>query len=253
MNWRTLSVPEIVLGVGHTERKPERLLWGLLCRRGLVVPSLRGWLVLAGSGCLILLIALRTLHPFFARTAPVDANVLVVEGWIPDYAMEAAKEEFERGDYQKLYVVGGPLQRGSPLAKYKTYAELGAACLKEQGLSSKAVQAVPSPIVRQDRTYTAGLVLRDWMIDEGTLPTGLNLVTHGVHARRSRLLFQMAFGDNVEIGIIAIPSRDYDPDHWWRYSEGVREVIGEMIAYVYARLLFSPPDSIEQAEPPREP
>jgi UDP-N-acetyl-D-mannosaminuronate dehydrogenase len=36
------------------------------------------------------------------------------------------------------------------------------------------------------------------------------------------------------------PSPDYDSKHWWRYSDGVREGIGESIAYIYARFFFYP-------------
>lgn len=68
----------------------------------------------------------------------------------------------------------------------------------------------------------------------------LNVVTENTHARRTRFLFQEAFGKNVKVGIIAVPNPDYDASYWWRYSEGVREVISEAIAYVYARLFFHP-------------
>lgn len=73
------------------------------------------------------------------------------------------------------------------------------------------------------------------------MPVGsINVVTEGVHARRTRLLFQEAFGNRVQVGIIAVPNPDYASGRWWLYSEGVRDVIGEGIAYVYARLLFHP-------------
>ena len=51
---------------------------------------------------------------------------------------------------------------------------------------------------------------------------------------------QKAFGPSVKIGVISVPDPDYDPKHWWRYSEGVREVLGESIAYIYARIFFHP-------------
>lgn len=35
-------------------------------------------------------------------------------------------------------------------------------------------------------------------------------------------------------------SHEYDPRHWWRTSEGVRNVVGESIAYLYARFFFRP-------------
>ena len=69
----------------------------------------------------------------------------------------------------------------------------------------------------------------------------INVVTESVHARRTRLLFQEAFGGEVKVGIIAARNPDYDPEHWWSSSDGFREVSGETIAYLYARLFFRPP------------
>jgi hypothetical protein len=54
-------------------------------------------------------------------------------------------------------------------------------------------------------------------------------------------MYEKVFGDKVRIGIIAMPDRLYNPAHWWRTSEGVRDVLGETIAYLYARLLFRAP------------
>jgi hypothetical protein len=76
-----------------------------------------------------------------------------------------------------------------------------------------------------------------------------NVLTEDVHARRTRLLFQEAFGRDVKVGIIALPDPDYDPKRWWRYSEGVREVLGEGIAYLYAKFLFYPASSRDQVVP----
>ena len=59
-----------------------------------------------------------------------------------------------------------------------------------------------------------------------------NVATQGPHARRSRWLYQKAFGDSCVVGIIALRNLEYDPAQWWRTSEGVREVIGESLAYL---------------------
>jgi hypothetical protein len=65
-------------------------------------------------------------------------------------------------------------------------------------------------------------------------------LTQGAHARRTRLLYQKAFGKNVAVRVIAASNPDYDSAKWWRYSDGVREVISESIAYIYARFFFYP-------------
>jgi hypothetical protein len=215
--------------------------WGLLRRRQCLVPTWRGWLALVLGLAALALIAVREIHPFLAVTKPVTGGLLVVEGWAPDYALEAAVEEFSRNHYDKLYVIGGPLEHGGPLSEYKTLAERGAATLLKLGLSTNAVQAVPAPLVRQDRTYTAAVSLRNWLRQHGISPAKIHLLSEGAHARRSRLLVKKALGPGTVVGVTAIPIKDYDPQHWWRSSAGVRMVIGEALAYAYARCLFRAP------------
>jgi hypothetical protein len=64
----------------------------------------------------------------------------------------------------------------------------------------------------------------------------MDVITLGPHARRSRLLYQKAFGNAVSLGVISLADPAYDSRYWWRSSEGVREVWGEAVAYLYARL-----------------
>ena len=63
-------------------------------------------------------------------------------------------------------------------------------------------------------------------------------MSSGAHSRRTRLLFQKAFGDGVTIGIVASPEREFDPRRWWTSSSGFRTVTSEIIAYLYARFIF---------------
>jgi uncharacterized SAM-binding protein YcdF (DUF218 family) len=129
---------------------------------------------------------------------------------------------------------------------YNTSASVGAGRLKSAGLSPEFVQMVPSRINDRDRTYSAALALRNWFREHHAGVRSINVVTEDVHARRSRLLFQKAFGPGVNVGIISIPNPDYDSTHWWRYSEGVKEIISEGAAYIYARLFFYPADSPQE-------
>ena len=108
------------------------------------------------------------------------------------------------------------------------------------GLDAAQVQMVPSHVSGRDRTYSSALALREFFRTNNVAVKNFNLFTEDVHARRSWLLFEKAFGGEPAIGIIAAPDADYDAAHWWRYSEGVREILGETIAYVYAAFLFHP-------------
>ncbi len=215
--------------------------WKLFRRRELWVPTLRGWCLLLGMLGLATLIGCRTVQPFLAVTEPIAGGPLVAEGWIADYALRAAVNEFKSGGHDGFYTTGVPLEKGSPLSEYKTYADLSAAVVKTLGLPADVVQAVPAPDVRQDRTYTSAVALRQWFKAQNRDVRSLTVVTVGAHARRTRLLFEYAFGPETKIGIIAVPDREYDARRWYASSAGVRDVIDETVAYLYARFLFNPP------------
>ena len=195
---------------------------------------------------LLLLVGLATgfvygVYPFLAVTQRVDTDALVVEGWVHQYAIRAAINEFNAGHYQRVFTTGGPIVgMGGYTNDYNTSASLGAGRLKAEGFSSDLVQMVPSHVVDRDRTYSAARALRDWFGEHNVTVRGINVVTEDVHARRSRLLFQEAFGRSVKVGIIAVPNPDYDARRWWRYSEGVKSVISEGATYLYAKFLFWP-------------
>ena len=214
--------------------------WGLLRRRSCWLPTVRGVLLLLILFAFLLIFGFRNIQAFLAVNDPAPEGILVVEGWSPDYALETAKLEEQGNPYHLLYVVGGPLEQGAPLSQYPTYADLGAAILLRMGMSQDTVQAVPSGYVYKDRTYAEAVALSIWLRQHGLSPKEINLISLGAHARRSRLLFEKAFGKSTRVGIIAVEDRNYDPAHWWKTSEGVRSVISETIAYGYARFLFSP-------------
>ena len=224
--------------------KPGRTSWGLWRRRECWVPTGRGWLVFGLLAAGLALAAANTLHPFLAPDAPLRGEVLVVEGWAPDYALQAAMAEFKSHPYQRIYVTGGPLEAGAPLFQYRSYAERGAATLIAFGLSRESVQAVAAPRVERDRTYASAVALKRYLLQHGGLPRSLDVITVGPHARRTRLLFTYALSPQTRVGILSIPSRDYNPRRWWKSSAGVRFMLDEAIAYFYARLFFSTESSV---------
>jgi DUF218 domain len=205
------------------------------------VPTLRGWLVLLLAGTLTCAWTFKAIPPFLAPNRPVQSNVLVVEGWLPDYALEQALQQFRKDHYELVVVTGPPLELGFfYLFEHKTYANLGAATLKRLGLEEKMVVAVPSAHTQKDRTFTSGLALKQWLQLNRPSINAVNVVTLGVHARRTWLMFEKALGPDYSVGIITATDRGYDSGHWWSSSYGVRTVVGEAIAYAYARFLFSP-------------
>jgi hypothetical protein len=218
-----------------TERKPGR---GFLQRRECLLPTWRGWLVLLLAVAALVVFSIRGAYSFLAVNDPVDSGALVVEGWLPDYALQQAITEFRKGHHSQIFVTGGPLEIGAPLSEYRTFAELGAATLVRLGLNTNAVQAVPAPAVRLDRTYASAVALKNWLDSHAIVETNLNVISLGPHSRRSRLLFEKALGKNYKVGVIAVENQGYDTNRWWESSSGVRTVMDETIAYLYTRLSF---------------
>lgn len=213
--------------------------FGLISRKPRWWPTWKGWLGICICAMAIMGWGLTRWLPFLATTAPVRGDILVVEGWLPDAALQQAVREFRTHPYRLLVTTGGPLAQGSYLVRYKSYAQLAASTLANLGVHARHIAAVPAPWVRKDRTYASALALRRWIRAQGMSVHALNLLTLGPHARRSRMIFEKALGPAIRVGVIAVKDDAYDTECWWTSSAGVRTVIGESIAYIYARIWVS--------------
>jgi hypothetical protein len=200
-----------------------------------------GWtvlLIMFGSALLLIILLI---HPFLAPIKSVGGDILVVEGWFPDYVLRKVKDRFEKGPYKLLITVGKKYEVGHPLEQYKSGAEGAALRLNAHGIPQEKIIPVPITIYpRKDRTYHKALAVKKRLNKVGFNQASIDVVSLGVHARRSWIIFEKAF-PLVDVGVIAIKPKDYDTTRWWLYSKGVRSVISESVAYLYARFIFSPP------------
>jgi|HubBroStandDraft_1064217.scaffolds.fasta_scaffold343592_2 hypothetical protein len=219
----------------------------ILARLGLIAqttrwrPTPRAWLAVALLLSAAALGTVRLIYPFLAVTDRADTKILVVEGWIPDYTrVDPVMDEIRRGGYELIVVTGGPTPKRELVAEFSNYADLTKAILEKKGVDPNIIVAVPSVDVARDRTYASALALKQWLGTRQPSIRAVNLLTLGAHGRRSRLLFEEALGDGVKVGIISTGELRFDGGRWWKTSSGVREVLGETIAYAYARIVFDP-------------
>ena len=246
--YRSLPWPSPIsiqhMGSTDTPTAPDKRRFRLLRRRHLWLPTWRGWLLLLMLITLAGYVALHRIHRFLAPERQVSSDLLVVEGWVPDYALKRGLDLSVEQKSRYLLLAGGTVKGEVNPELGDTYANMAMKRLKRIGGDLPHVHPVPSPELtaepERDRTYASALAVKSWLTDHGVCVSSINVLTMGTHARRSRLLFQEAFGPEVEVGVIAVQNREYDPRVWWRYSEGVKEVLSEGAAYLYARLLFQP-------------
>ncbi len=196
-------------------------------------------LFLGLSLVLAVILAIKNIFPFLAVPERAKTDILVVEGWIPNYAIAIAADEFRRDHYRRVFATGGPVMgMGGYTNDYNTSANVGLERLIGCGIPAEAAQMAPSRVMARDRTFAAAIALREYFEQIQFHPLAINVMTEALHARRTHFLFQKAFANNLKVGIIAIPSPDNKATKWWQYSESVREVLGETIAYLYAILIF---------------
>ena len=111
----------------HSSQK----LFGIFMRKERWGLSWRGWLLLVSAGLVAACSVFLNIHPFLAVTHRVNTNLLVVEGWIPRYALREGAKEFRTGSYQRIFTTGGPVEGGYTNNYYNTSASVGAEILKK--------------------------------------------------------------------------------------------------------------------------
>lgn len=207
------------------------------CYRTTWLGKLSGLLIFSG----IMFFITVQIHPFLEQHKTVDTDLLVVEGFITDYAIEQSAKIFEEGNYSHMLITGKIRLKGSHLDQYENDGLFSAATLAAMGFDMNNVTVVAvDHKVNKDRTYASAVAIKEYVHNNYPQDQTFDLITLGTHARRSRILFEKAFDNQIEIGIIPITDVGYNPDRWWQSSNGFREVSKETIAWVYARFFFFP-------------
>lgn len=224
------------------QRLKQRVRCSLVRRRQVWFPTFSGWLILIAFACGLVVIAGKSIHSFLAPNDPApEARLLVVEGWMDMNDLDQAISAFRNGRYERVVTTGGPIETWLELPGGSNSADLAASYLTKHGLEDVDVTAVSSSAEAQDRTYRSALKLREWIAAQGLAVNALDVFSGGVHARRTRMLFQIALGPNVDVGILSARPTLYDEDRWWQTSAGAKSVLGESIGVVWTVCCFHPP------------
>lgn len=221
--------------------KARKPFFGLLRRRQIIMPTWRGWLLLFLALGVAGTLFVRGIYGFLAVHDPLPGGILVIEGWSSDYVIEGAVEDFRKSHYERICLTGGPIEFGNAMREHKTYAEYAKAMCVKLGVPAEVLHAVAADAAERDRSYASALALQRWLREHDASGVKINITGNGAHSRRTRLVYEKALGPGVRVGISNVREMNYDPKRWWASSNGVRNILNEMIAYTYARFIFSPP------------
>jgi len=240
------------------------LLFHLIRRRQAWLPTIWGWILLLAIICAVCVLAGRHLYALLAPNDPAaGAQLLVVEGWMGEKELNQAIARFEKGKYQRIVTAGGPIKDWVEPGGSLTYAERAASYLRKHGLDGTELTPVSAPESAQDRTFLSAVMVRDWAFKRGVKLDAIDVYSAGAHGRRSRMLYQKAFGPKINVGVLSARQQNYDERHWWRSSAATESVLKESIGLIWTICCFhpAPPGSYEEkwgvppdaAYPVREP
>ncbi|MBS1569302.1 MAG: hypothetical protein JST45_07640 [Bacteroidetes bacterium] len=111
---------------------------------------------------------------------------------------------------------------------WPTYAQSSRAALIRMGVPASIITAVPAYGMPRSRTWGNAHAFGAQARQDGI--TAFDVATVGVHARRSRNLFQAACGPQVKVGVVALADPYCTRANWWRSYRGwytmMKEVVG---------------------------
>jgi hypothetical protein len=201
-------------------------------------PTWSGWCIHLFPPLLLLAAFLASAESFLSITKRVPADTLLVEGWMGIDPLEDAKREFEQGGYARIVVTGA--LSGQPWSKERwSLTERAERELLRLGLPKEVIFLCPCKEVEKNRTYESAAAALRALEAKGIRPAGINVISRGAHARRTRSVYVKVFGSNAKIGIISWQPYASDGKAWWSSSMRAKELLSETVGYAYEFVLDS--------------
>lgn len=116
---------------------------------------------------------------------------------------------------------------GSSALAWPTYAHSARAALVRLGIPASSITAVPALGEPRSRSWGNAHAFGIQARKDGL--TAVDVATTGVHARRSRNLFQLACGPGVKVGVVALADPWCTRGNWWKSYRGWATVLKEVI------------------------
>jgi len=159
------------------------------------------------------------------RLRIVSTNSGIVEGSISNmfikHVLVAGKNIHELHALSMIKHADGTTEPGRP-----SHAETLVHYLAKGGLAPNVLTPLPTPTISGGRTWSNAVRFAEAARKDGVLQA--DVISMGVHARRSRNAYQKACGDSVIVGIVSIPDPLASRSNWWKHAYGWSKVWKEI-------------------------
>jgi hypothetical protein len=117
-------------------------------------------------------------------------------------------------------------QEGSVESGTPTYADVAVAELLRCGHDPQAIIPLRTLNAGESRTWANAKLFALRASRDGIKK--VDVISFGIHARRSRVTYRTACGAGVQVGVVSIPDPEVGPGFWWHNVKGWIKVLKEL-------------------------
>lgn len=149
--------------------------------------------------------------------APIETNLLIVEGWIRPHHHNKILEVYKKSKIEKILITGHPINNSSA---YKSNSEKTRSALINLGIPRERIEYIVNDIDALSKTYSLASGAVKWMNENQY--SSANILTLSFHSRRTSLSFKKASSKNMQFGVISINS-------YTHRKRTIKELIGNFL------------------------
>ena len=136
-----------------------------------------------------------------------------------------------------IYYIGKPDGKKLIVNNFNSYAELARNRLVALGIDSSVIIPVPGKRVHINRTLSSAIALRNRLKKPDIKITGLNIITLGIHARRTKMTYtKILKNQSFAVGVLSLPDHMLRCSNKYRFFMILRETFA--IIYYWCMLFF---------------
>ena len=138
-------------------------------------------------------------------------------------------------NYNSTYDIGDFGGYDKTINDYASLAEQARSILiNRYGLYPKMLVAVSGEKEIINRTLTSALAFQDWLEHSDFKPKGINVISFGIHSRRTYMTYRDIIDKNIPVGIIALEDEEWSSSFTYKLFRVCREIV----ALIYYRIIL---------------
>jgi hypothetical protein len=138
--------------------------------------------------------------------------------------------------FNSVYDIGPLDGKNKIINDYNSHAEVARNNLITIGIDSSSVIAVKGKRAEFNRTLLSALAFRKWLKSYDGRVDGINIITLGIHSRRTWITYRSLLDKSLKIGIISLPESG-EPGFEKLYFH---DILGETLSLIYYRIILIP-------------